>query len=297
VAETESCNTGSNAVVVEWADKNKTKICTANSNINQPFPGPADSDFLYPSLWAAWEVTAAHGLWNRSQFMKNVDQLGLQVVFQFITSSTASSKSLQECFFTSQDYTKQYLWDVSPLLGQAWCSERNCNNCNTLSFSNATDGFCRCNVWDGKAEACAPSSGLSSVATSSFTITTSSKSQHGRSLNAVAQTRKKLAALVRDLISMNCTVPDAYSISVDVKKFVVDALSDRLTFSFKLQYDALVSSHSGEEIKKDFELCVYETMKKQSFEKSYSKLGSFCKVGIVDSKGNSIVSTCRLFRV
>jgi hypothetical protein len=171
VEKTAGCSTGSKPVTLKWPDDSGTKICTSNSDIYQPFPGLADSAFLFPSLWASWEVTAAPGLWNRTQFMKNQESLGLQVVFQFIASTTASSKSLQECLFSCLDYTVKSHGDVSPLLGQAWCTERNCNDCHALYNPNGTNDFCRCNVWDGKAEACKFSPGRTSVATpSSFTI-------------------------------------------------------------------------------------------------------------------------------
>jgi hypothetical protein len=175
VKKTASCSTGSKPVTLKWPDDSSTKICTANSDIYQPFPGLADSSFLFPSLWASWEVTAAPGLRNRTQFMKDPESLGLQVVFQYIASTTASSKRLQECLFSCLGYTVKSHGVVSSLPGQGWCTERNCNDCHALYNPNGTDDFCRCNVWDGSAEACKFSSLPTSVATPlSFTITASS---------------------------------------------------------------------------------------------------------------------------
>jgi hypothetical protein len=295
VAQTSSCGTGSTKVKVHWSDGSKTTICTADSNVNQPYPGLASSDFLFPSLWAAWDVTATPSLWSSSAFKKNNGSLALQVVFQYIASSTTSSKSLQQCLFPCLDYANQYSWDVSPLLGEAFCTESNCDECQALSFPNKTDGFCRCNVWDTTAEACPPSSGLAAVDTSSFTI--SATSTHGRRLVRSKQDRrlvkntktsKKIAAHVEKFITEKCQARDAYSVSLNEQKVVSKGASNSLTFSFEIRYDALTSNHTGTELKTAFESCTVRTMEHGNFTDTLAKDGSFCHVGIVDSVGKAI---------
>lgn len=161
VNDVSSCPTGDSSERVVWKDGSITYVCTDISSdaAKSPSPNFVENGFSFPSLWAEWDISADFD----GSVSMDVENLALQIVFQFIESSTDSlygtASCQQHCFFKQQPYN----WSsTSPLVGEERCDKSDCSSCNALFEINGTQvtdaGFCLCNVWMGGASIClAPS--------------------------------------------------------------------------------------------------------------------------------------------
>ena len=159
------CATGVTSVDTTWKNNQVLQFCTPYSkDLKQPFLGISDNAFLFPAMWTTWEVEADQDEWN-DRFLYDIDEneLALQIVFQYVASSTASPEGPNKCaLFCKNTYmSDDGTFEKPPLPGEAWCGRNSCNDCPAFHSYNGTqlvsDPFCRCNVWDGSYGTCIPS--------------------------------------------------------------------------------------------------------------------------------------------
>mmetsp|Transcript_8548 Transcript_8548/g.12385 ORF Transcript_8548/g.12385 Transcript_8548/m.12385 type:complete len:1568 (+) Transcript_8548:167-4870(+) len=158
------CGTSTYPITVNWNRTTQDNSCFC-STVNQAetlqlySSNLADYNFLLPSLWSTWNVTADPTLWASPLYNVNEDELELQVVFSFTASSnpTPSGGGPKVCY--SECYAINLLEGTSPLVGQEWCDQADCASCqNSTSFANITSltrpEYCLCNIWNGAKETC-----------------------------------------------------------------------------------------------------------------------------------------------
>ena len=152
-------------VKIYWpTSDSQIKFCNPAANIDQPYPGIAGANFLFPSLWSTWNITADPVTWEL--FAKNYDKLELAIQFQYVQSNTQPPfpNAIQDCYARCFPTFK----DENPLLGQQWCTETECDRC---IVSNSTVPFCLCDTWNSDMITCpAHSVNTLDIDTSSYTI-------------------------------------------------------------------------------------------------------------------------------
>ena len=157
-------------VKISWPGLNKNlQFCNQDSGLDQPYPGVVGSNFLFPSLWSTWNITANPLTWD---YFKFNNKLELAVTFQYVQSQTqpGNSDPLQSCALGCAKMIKE----DNPLLGKEWCTESACKQC---VVSNLTLPFCSCNSWTGDVTKCpANSTDMQYIKTSSYKITLKSNS-------------------------------------------------------------------------------------------------------------------------
>jgi hypothetical protein len=133
----------------QWPDSNEITFCTDTStSFQQTSPFLLNSAYLFPSMWTHWRIEAPD--------MKYFEQTGpveLQIVFQYIKSSSPSPNTIGSSYLHCGGYS----FDYNPL-ANAWCDQPDCSQCGSLALplmdsvqqnTSLHGGFCLCNIWDG----------------------------------------------------------------------------------------------------------------------------------------------------
>lgn len=157
----ETCpGTDETLVSTKWMGGEQLLFCTDySSDLQAPFEGIAAYNFLFPSLFTTWELQMNSHICDTHFYTIVNETLVLQVVFQYIASTTPSPADPNTCYQKCYNYN-------GVLPGQLWCDQPNCGDCpayrsyNGTDLTNGTD-FCLCNVWNGENEMCTPTLGLS----------------------------------------------------------------------------------------------------------------------------------------
>lgn len=182
----------------KWIDGNNVDFCTPYSNsLKQPFSGISEYAFLFPLAYAQWEIETNYDVWgNNPNFAVDNETLALQVVFQYIASTTSNpiDGGSQNCMFNCfPDWIAvPGVTNSTPLPNAQWCDESNCNDCLAYQSLNGTqfttEPFCLCNVWNGNYETCTPN--VTSSTTFSVTMTTSSSARRNLRKKQAAKSEK-----------------------------------------------------------------------------------------------------------
>lgn len=173
------CLGGTVSSSVTWDDGSRSTFCTESSaSFSTSIPGLADQEYVFPSLWGTWNITAEPSLWSSTfLFNKNPADLALAIQFTYLESNTTSSSLLpQEVCYGTCGTNGVFQWP-NPLLGEAFCTgKEQCSDCKVADTSNLTTYFCQCNVWNGATSYCGTLHGtsfpVSMVPSSSFVVTT-----------------------------------------------------------------------------------------------------------------------------
>ncbi|KAL7454134.1 hypothetical protein ACHAWC_005764 [Mediolabrus comicus] len=160
----ETCpGTDEKLVETNWMDGERLSFCTDYSlDLQAPFEGIAEYNFLFPNLFTTWEVQMNYGqshICDTHLYTIVNETLTLQVVFQYVESTTPSPADPNTCYQNCYKYE-------GVLPGQLWCDQPKCGDCPASLSYNGTDltngtEFCRCNVWNGNNGICTPTLALS----------------------------------------------------------------------------------------------------------------------------------------